>query len=292
MFGFLNINKPVGLTSHDVVARVRRQVGRGVKVGHAGTLDPFATGVLVVCLGPATRLADYVQAATKRYRTVVTLGATSTTDDTEGEIVAQEVPVPPTAESVRAACAAFVGDILQTPPNHSAVHIDGQRAYKLARRGETVELTPREVRIHVVDIVDYAYPSLTLDIHCGSGTYIRSIARDLGVALGTGGYCSQLERTAIGEFLVADAKAIDELVFPADVQNPLLALADWPKLTVPSELLRDMNDGKALPLDLLTSDSTDTPSTVALLDDAGTLLALAEVIDDVAKPKKVFRVPE
>jgi len=293
MFGLLNINKPPGMTSHDVVARIRRLTGRKVKVGHAGTLDPFATGVLVVCLEPATRLADYVQDSFKRYRTTITLGATSSTDDIEGEIISRDVVDIPGLSSVQAACDALVGDILQTPPAHSAVHVDGQRAYKLARQGQDVKITPRSVQINAINLVTYEYPSLELDIQCGSGTYIRAIARDIGEALGIGGYCSTLERTAVGAFTIANAKAIEELKLPGDLHSPMLALADWMTLVVPDALLKNLNDGKALPLDQLTR-GTDAPcpSEVALVDSSGALLAIAEVAPGIAKPRKVFRVPE
>ena len=294
MFGFLNINKPAGLTSHDVVYRVRRLTGKSVKVGHAGTLDPFATGVLVVCVGPATRLADYIQNSEKRYHAGITLGTTSTTDDVEGELTLRNVAAPPSREAIKQACSMMVGEIQQIPPSHSAVHVDGQRAYKLARRGDTVELTARTVRIDAIEVIDYDYPTLTLDICCGSGTYIRSIARDLGEALRTGGYCSALERSAVGAFTVTDAKAPDDIALPDDLHPAKLAVTDWPKLAVPDSLLVDMNDGKALPLaefDPLPEipvDGTD----IALFATAGDLLALAVITGDHVKPRKVFRASE
>jgi tRNA pseudouridine55 synthase len=293
MFGLLNITKALGMTSHDVVARVRRLAGREVKVGHAGTLDPFATGVLVVCLGPATRLADYVKNSPKRYRTTITLGATSSTDDIEGEIIECERADIPALSEVRAACDALIGGILQTPPAHSAVHVDGQRAYKLARKGQDVQIAPRPVRIDAIDLLNYEYPSLELDIQCGRGTYIRAIARDIGDTLGLGGYCRTLERTAVGAFSIDNAKAIEDLQLPADLQSPMLALPDWATLTVPDALLKDMNDGKSLPLDHLAGDTSDPyPPEVALIDSSGSLLAIAEVAPGIAKPRKVFRIPE
>ncbi len=169
MFGFFNINKPLGPTSHVVVAHVRRRVTRKTKVGHAGTLDPFAGGVLVVCVGPATRLADYVQAGPKSYLAEVTLGATSTTDDTEGEIT-ESPAAAPSADAVRNATQRLTGTIQQVPPSHSAVHLGGRRAYKLARQGTRVDLPARQVTIHAIDVVEYEYPRLVLDVACGSGT--------------------------------------------------------------------------------------------------------------------------
>ncbi|HOF19452.1 MAG TPA: tRNA pseudouridine(55) synthase TruB, partial [Phycisphaerae bacterium] len=164
MFGFFNLRKPAGPTSHDMVSAVRRLLPRGTRVGHAGTLDPFADGVLVICVGPAARLAEFVQAAPKRYRAVVTLGATSTTDDPEGEILPREPAPPPSPQDVRQAVARFVGEIPQTPPAHSAVLVNGHRAYKLARAGRELNLRPRVVAIHAIDVIRYDWPRLTLDV--------------------------------------------------------------------------------------------------------------------------------
>ncbi len=169
-FGFLNIDKPAGPTSHDIVARIRRLLPRKTKVGHAGTLDPFATGVLVVCVGGATRLAEYVREMPKEYRARIRLGATSTTGDSEGRIDTAEGVSPPAIESVRAAVDSFVGSIDQMPPAHSAVHVDGRRAYRLARDGRDVDIPPRTVRIDAIEICRYDYPALELLVRCGAGT--------------------------------------------------------------------------------------------------------------------------
>ncbi len=285
MFGFLNIDKPAGPTSHDIVATVRRLVGRKVKVGHAGTLDPFATGVLVVCLGPATRLADYVQAAPKRYRTDIHLGATSTTDDCDGEITPRDDATPPPAHAVTAACATFIGNSQQTPPAHSAVHVDGERAYVLARAGEHVELRPRNVTIYDVHLLDYSWPRLTLEITCGSGTYIRAIARDLGAALGVGGYCQTLRRLAVGAFDADGAISPSELAMPLRVADPSLAVAGWNTYVITDALMVDLHHGHPLEVAALISRQpahTALPSThippdwAALVSDEGALLALAE----------------
>jgi tRNA pseudouridine55 synthase len=203
-FGLLNINKPPARTSRWVVDRVERLV-RPAKAGHAGTLDPLATGVLIVCVGPATRLIDYVQQMPKRYRAEFLLGRTSATEDVEGIVTELINPPVPSRMEVETAAAKFIGEIQQRPPIFSALKVAGHRAYKLARQGHSVELQPRPVTIHWLEVIDFAYPRLTLDLQCSSGTYVRSLGRDLAEALGTGAIMSNLERTAIGKFRVEDA---------------------------------------------------------------------------------------
>ncbi|MDA1051445.1 MAG: tRNA pseudouridine(55) synthase TruB [Planctomycetota bacterium] len=210
MYGLLNINKPPGKTSRDAVNRVQRLV-RPVKVGHAGTLDPLATGVLVICLGPATRLIQYVQQLPKRYTGTFLLGRHSDSDDLEGEVIELANPVVPTADEVIAALPRFVGTIQQRPPIFSAIKVNGKRAYDLARAGKDVQLQARPVAIHELRVVRYEYPELVLDIGCGSGTYIRSLGRDLGESLGTAAVMSSLERTAIGDFTVESAIDLNDL---------------------------------------------------------------------------------
>lgn len=204
MFGLLNINKPPRATSRDAVNRVQRIV-RPAKVGHAGTLDPLATGVLVLCLGPATRLIQYVQQLPKRYTGTFLLGRRSNTDDLEGDVVELSDPLEPTLEQVIAALPQFTGTIQQRPPIFSAIKVKGKRAYDLARAGRDVQLESRPVIIHELRIVRYEYPELVLDIGCGSGTYIRSLGRDLAEALGTAAVMSNLQRTAIGGFTIDSA---------------------------------------------------------------------------------------
>jgi tRNA pseudouridine55 synthase len=218
MAGFLNVDKPAGMTSHDVVVAVRRRLPRRTKVGHAGTLDPFATGVLVLGIErAATRRLALVQQQTKRYHAQITLGATSTTDDPEGDIQEVAAAVPPSQEELQQALERFVGEIEQVPPAHSAVHVDGRRAYELARQGRAPELPPRRVTIHAIELLEYAWPTLTLDVRCGTGTYIRALARDLGEALGVGGYCSALRRTAVGPFTSESAVPLKEVNLARDV---------------------------------------------------------------------------
>jgi len=187
-----------------VVDQVQRLV-RPAKAGHAGTLDPLATGVLIICVGQATRLIDYVQQMPKRYRAEFLLGRSSPTEDVEGIITELIDPPVPSLTEVKTAAAKFIGEIQQRPPSFSALKVAGHRAYKLARRGQTVELQPRPVVVHQLEVIDYDYPLLTLELECGSGTYVRSLGRDLAEALGTAAVMSNLERTAIGKFRVEDA---------------------------------------------------------------------------------------
>lgn len=210
LFGVLNLYKPPGKTSRDVVNIVQRLV-RPNKVGHAGTLDPMATGVLLVCVGPATRLVSILQQAPKTYRAMFRFGQRSDTDDNTGEIEVTENARPVEREEIEAVLPDFCGVIEQTPPAYSAVKVDGRRAYALARQGEDVSLKPRPVRIDSIQIIDYAWPDITLSIRCGSGTYIRSIARDLGERLGGGALMTALERTEIGTFNSENAIDPDSL---------------------------------------------------------------------------------
>ena len=211
--GIVLIDKPAGMTSFGVVARVRRvlsrQAGKKVKVGHCGTLDPFATGLLLLVTGKMTRKAMEYTKLDKVYEAEIILGQESTTGDPEGEITIVN-DVQPTTDEAQEVLRKFVGDIRQRPPIFSAIKINGQRAYKLARDGKEVEIPERIVTIHSLELIDYAYPSLTIRTHVGSGTYIRSLAVDIGAALGTGAYCRELRRTSIAEWSVADAKRLED----------------------------------------------------------------------------------
>lgn len=211
LHGLLVIDKPAGWTSMDVVRKVRNAASKGrgkQKVGHAGTLDPLATGVLVLCFGRATRLVDRLMGQTKVYETTIDLGAFTASDDAEMPRQEVTVPTPPTLEQIDAALAAQTGLIEQVPPDFSAVHVGGRRAYQAARKGEAVELSAKQVRIDAIDRLGYDWPRLDLRITCGKGTYIRSIARDLGGLLGTGGHLTMLRRTAIGSYTAQRAHAL------------------------------------------------------------------------------------
>lgn len=215
--GLLVIDKPLGLTSMDVCRRVRRRLVAGgapkrVKVGHGGTLDPLATGVLVVLVGKATRLCDRVMAGEKWYEAEVDLSAFTATDDAEGAREEVAVARPPTRDEVAAACARFVGPaVMQRPPAFSAMKVGGRRAYDMARAGETVELRPRPVAIHAIELAAYVWPRASLVVRCGKGTYIRSLARDLGGILGTGGHLVGLRRTRVGVWGIEQAARLDGL---------------------------------------------------------------------------------
>jgi tRNA pseudouridine55 synthase len=210
MFGILNINKRTGWTSRDVVNRVHRFV-RPAKAGHAGTLDPLATGVLIVAVGQATRLVEYAHRLPKSYRATFQLGCRSESDDVDTEIEQlQQAPIPSRTQ-VESALAGFTGVIQQRPPAYSAIHVAGQRSYKLARRGESVELAPRPVTIHSLELVRYEYPELVLDIHCGSGTYVRALGRDLAESLETAAVMAALERISIGNINVGTAVDVDDI---------------------------------------------------------------------------------
>jgi tRNA pseudouridine55 synthase len=214
--GLLIIDKSEGLTSMTVCAVVRGKLRSGgapkrIKVGHGGTLDPLATGVLVVLAGRATRLCDEVMAGEKEYIADVDLSHTSTTDDREGERTQVHPDRLPTLGDIETVCRRLTGTIQQVPPAYSAMKVGGQRAYKLARRGQTPDLKPRPVEIHAIEILDYAWPKLTLRIRSGKGVYIRSLARDLGAALGAGGMLLGLRRTRVGRWHIDQARTLDDL---------------------------------------------------------------------------------
>lgn len=228
MNGLLVIDKPAGMTSRDVVNLAQRWFPRRTKIGHTGTLDPLATGVLVLCIGSATKLADTIQRLPKTYTTRVRLGANSDTDDADG-MITQQVATPPSRDRILMALGQFQGDIQQSPPAFSAIKVEGKRAYDLARRGRAVSLQPRSVRIDTIVMDHYDWPWLDLTITCGKGTYIRSIARDLGEALGTGGLVQTLRRTRVGPFTADDA-----LLLPANTHDAF-------KKLLPANLLLNLS---------------------------------------------------
>lgn len=212
--GILLIDKPADMTSFGVVARVRRvlseQAGHKVKIGHTGTLDPFATGLLILCVGKETKNAMSYTKLDKVYEATVRLGQTSSTGDPEGDIT-EVSNAQPTRQEVEKVLQQFVGEIKQTPPAHSAIKINGQRAYHLARQGKEVEMPERTVTIHSLELVDYTYPELKIRTHVSSGTYIRTLAQDIGKMLGTGAYCTQLRRTKVADWSVEQAQTLANL---------------------------------------------------------------------------------
>lgn len=211
----LLIDKPAGMTSFGVVARVRRrlseQLGKKAKVGHTGTLDPFATGLMIIVTGKECRNAMQYSKLDKEYEAVFRLGQTSSTGDPEGEIT-NVSDTQPTKEAVEAALAQFRGEITQRPPMFSAIKINGRRAYDLARKGAVVEMPERQVTIFKLELLEYAYPTIRIRTHVSSGTYIRSLAEDIGKVLGTGAYCTELRRTKVAEHTVADAMVLEDFM--------------------------------------------------------------------------------
>ena len=285
MFGFLNIDKPGGVTSRDVVNRVQRLV-RPHKVGHAGTLDPLATGVLVVAIGPATRLIEYVQRLPKTYLATFLLGRSSDTEDIAGEVVELPGAAVPTETQLRAALPQFLGTIQQRPPAFSALKVAGQRAYDLARRGDAVELLPRPVEIYDLEILRYAYPELQLLIRCGSGTYVRSLGRDLAASLGTAAVMSALRRLVIGPFTAETAIAADSLSASSiehQLLSPLMALGEMPRIEVNEAASLRLAQGQAIENRWNVSSAE-----VAAVNSAGQLVAILSPLAERLRPQRCF----
>ncbi len=272
--GLLNLDKPGGVTSRDVV-NVVQKIARPAKVGHAGTLDPLASGVLVVCVGWATRLIEYVQRMPKHYRATFILGQSSPTDDVEGEVTQLVDPPIPTPQEVSAALPDFLGQIMQRPPAYSAVKVKGRRAYDLARRGKLPELKERPVTVYHLEILRYEYPELQLAIRCGSGTYVRSLGRDLAERLGTAAVMSALQRTSIGAFTVAEAcspdqisrDSLQDLLLP-----PVRAVEMLPRVQLNATQLEEVSHGRAIELE--PGYPTDESDEIAAVDAAGQLAAI------------------
>jgi tRNA pseudouridine55 synthase len=276
-FGILNFNKPAGITSRQAVDRVAKLV-RPEKAGHAGTLDPLATGVLVVCVGKATRLIEVVQDQPKSYHATFLLGRVSDTDDITGSVTEVAVERDIARAEIESRLPTFVGRIEQVPPKFSAVHVEGQRAYERARAGEAVELSPRPVEVFRLEITRYAYPELELDIDCGSGTYIRSIGRDLGETLGCGAVMSALVRTRVGPYRIEESTSLDQLTpetLDGHLLDPTSAVGGLPKRIATAEEITLLRTGRPIPLgDLAANNGGDS---VAIVDAADALLALARM---------------
>lgn len=290
--GFLNIHKPRGMTSHDVINVVRRAArqiyGVKLKAGHAGTLDPMATGVLIVCVGTATRLSEYVMASTKQYQARVKLGETTDTYDAEGQVVLQADVSDIMREEIEMVLPLFEGDILQLPPMYSAIKQDGRKLYDLARQGLTVEREPRPVTIHALTLTDWQPPEFTLEVTCSAGTYIRSLAYDIGETLGVGAHLTALARTRSGAFRLEQAIDLDTLTQAADwsawLLKPSVALADWPHLTLDDAALEHIAHGRAVPQE----SHADEGTLAAAFDSTGELVALVRAFERQWQPYKVF----
>jgi tRNA pseudouridine55 synthase len=282
--GILNVYKEAGWTSHDVVAKVRRLAGHK-RVGHAGTLDPLAEGVLLVLLGRATRLAEAIQAGEKRYQAWIRLGLATSTDDAEGEVTATR-PVPQlTSRDVEAALERFRGTITQVPPAYSAIKVDGRRAYALARRGETPALAARQVTITDLRLVQREADCLVLEVGCSKGTYVRSLARDLAAALGTVGHLDRLVRTQVGPFQLADALTlgcIAERGFLSVLLPPEAALPHAPVYPASSEDEGRLTHGQPVPARGLMSDW------VRVHDASGRLVCVGSADGERLRPRIVL----
>ncbi|WP_414541539.1 tRNA pseudouridine(55) synthase TruB [Nostoc sp. CCY0012] len=289
MQGFLNLNKPFDWTSHDCVARVRKLL-RLKRVGHAGTLDPAATGVLPIALGKATRLLQYLP-ENKAYTATIRFGVRTTTDDLQGEIITSQPCPKLDLADVKIALAPFQGKIEQIPPIYSAIQVDGKRLYDLARRGETVEVPKRTVEIFHTEILDWRegdFPELDIAITCGSGTYIRAIARDLGAILETGGTLAALIRTHSSGFNLADSLTLTDLetqlqaeTFQTSVLDA--ALQHLPTLTLPATTAQKWCQGQKIPLTL------DFSGVTRVYDDEAGFLGIGKLQDDILIPTTVIK---
>jgi tRNA pseudouridine55 synthase len=285
LHGLLVLDKPGGMTSRDAVTRAQRWFPRRTRLGHCGTLDPLATGVLVLCVGAATRLTEYVQNMSKTYHAGLLLGVRSDTDDADGTVTPAAVAQPPDRAAVERALDGFVGEIEQVPPAYSAAKVAGQRAYDLAREGHEVSLKARRVRIDRVDVLAYAFPRLGLAVQCGKGTYIRSLARDLGERLGCGAMVETLRRTRVGPFaaeqglsLETDAEAARRYLLP-----PSAAVAELPRVALGPAQAERLRQGQPVPAGPAVSEGS-----VAVFGGAGELVAVARVERGRLKSEKVL----
>ncbi len=293
--GILVVDKPVGMTSHDVVEIIRK--GTGIRrAGHTGTLDPRASGVLVILIGPAVRLSEFVSASDKRYQAILRLGSTTDTYDADGRFTRQaSAPVNVTEAQFEEVLQRFVGEIEQTPPPYSAVKVQGRKAYEMARQGEQVELEPRKITVYHLEVLEWAPPEVVIDVHCSSGTYVRSLANDVGAALGCGAYLVGLRRTKSGRFSLRDAvplRKLQEAFVAGNWYQYLIpaaeALAEWPAVELNPDEVEEVKHGhrvKAVP--------DSKPGLVRGVSMAGELIAIMDLAtgEDGSpewQPKKVF----
>jgi tRNA pseudouridine55 synthase len=290
--GVLVVDKPIGLTSHDVVQIIRR--GTGIRrAGHTGTLDPRASGVLVILIGPAVRLSEFVSASDKRYQATIRLGSSTDTYDEEGVVTdSATVNVDDISEEYfDEVLQRFVGEIEQVPPPYSAVKVQGRKAYEMAREGEEVDLEPRIIKVYSLEVLEWAPPEVVIDVYCSSGTYVRSLANDLGKSLGTGAYLVGLRRTKSGRFTLRDAVPLRRLqeAFDAGIWYRHLipaaeALADWPMVELDADQVELVRHGHRVPA------QPDQKGWARGVSQQGDLVALLEV-DEVShewQPRKVF----
>jgi len=294
--GLLVVDKPQGLTSRHVVDRALRWFPRGTRVGHTGTLDPLATGVLVLCVGLATRLVEHVQNMKKTYQATVLLGARSDTDDAEGTVTPVPVAQPPARTEVERVLGEFVGEMAQVPPAYSAAKVTGRRAYDLARRGEAVSLQARQVCIHAISMRSYVYPRLEIEVRCGKGTYIRSLARDVGERLGCGGLIEALRRTWVGPFGAEDALTPDAASARAALIPLAAAVSELPRITLQASDVSRLRCGQAIALSGLAAPTMtlEGAKEAAVFDTENALVAVVEVdaAQRVLRPRKVMPIAD
>ncbi|NPV85953.1 MAG: tRNA pseudouridine(55) synthase TruB [Anaerolineae bacterium] len=287
--GVLVVDKPVGLTSHDVVQIIRK--GTNIRrAGHTGTLDPRASGVLVVLIGPAVRLSEYVSASDKRYQAILRLGTSTDTYDAEGQVTSSSA-VNITEKEFEEALKKFVGEIEQVPPPYSAVKVKGRKAYDMAREGEEVDLQPRKIHVYSLDLLEWAPPEAVIDVYCSSGTYVRSLAHDLGEALGCGAHLIGLRRTKSGRFTLRDAVPLRKLreTFDTGTWYHYLipaaeALSDWPAIELSHEEVEAVRHGHRV------SRTGEKGAMVRGISEQGELVALMQFDPETNEyqPKKVF----
>src|SRR5512141_222291 len=277
--GVLVVDKPVGMTSHDVVQVIRNGTNLR-RAGHTGTLDPRASGVLVILVGPAVRLSEYVSASDKRYQAIIRLGGTTDTFDSDGKVTRSNVPVNVTEAQFEEALQTFVGEIEQTPPPYSAVKVQGRKAYEMARQGEEVDLAPRKITVHHLEILEWAPPEVVIDVHCSSGTYVRSLANDLGIKLGCGAYLVGLRRTKSGRFSLRDATPLRKLqeAFTAGNWYQFLipaaeALAEWPAVELNPDQVEEVKHGHRV-----KADADAIPGMVRGVSAEGELVGLMDLV--------------
>ena len=288
--GALFVDKPVGPTSHDVVSWARRSLGVR-RIGHTGTLDPFASGLLVLLVGPATRLSEYLSTLPKKYEARARLGVSTDTNDAEGATVqVHDAGVEPTREQIEAELATFEGRGQQVPPQFSAKKVGGERMYKRARRGDIVQLPPVDVEIFEIRMTDYTPPEIGFTITCSSGTYVRAVARDLGDRLGVGAHLTALRRTAVGAFSVDCAVSGDTLreglaPDPAHWIEPATAVGHLTTIRVEADAARCLRQGGAVPWHEEIEQDTGGP--IAVMDEAG-LIGIAEIRNGRLAPKKIL----
>jgi tRNA pseudouridine55 synthase len=284
----LPVDKPVGPTSHDVVAAARRALGTR-RVGHTGTLDPFASGLLVLCIGRATRLAEYLSGMSKTYHATARLGVTTDTLDRDGSLMVERDASSVDEAAIRQALAGLVGDIQQVPPQFSAKKVDGEAMHRRARRGEHVELPPVDVTIHEAELVSCDSSDLEFSVRCSSGTYIRAIARDVGEALGVGAHLTELRRTSVGQYRIEDAVSMDELADEAVVARarvtPIAAMAHLEGIALGDEHAARLLQGQRI---RIAGEGEGRSADRVAISFGEDLLAIAELDDGVIRPRKVF----